>query len=72
MFVCHCVVVTDREIDAAVDCGARDECAIAQFCGAGSVCGACLPSVRALLRRRGLEVDDRLTVDDIRLALSPR
>lgn len=69
MFVCRCVVVTDREIDAAVDCGARDECAIARFCGAGSVCGGCLPVVRSVLRRRGLCVDHRATVDEVRVAV---
>lgn len=71
MFVCHCVVVTDREIDAAIDCGARDECTVAQFCGAGSVCGGCLPQVRALLRQRGCAVDERVTSDDVRVALAP-
>lgn len=49
MLVCHCKVVTDREIVAAIDAGARDEFDVAQACGAGSECGGCVPTVQALL-----------------------
>jgi bacterioferritin-associated ferredoxin len=54
MFVCHCRVVTDRQIADAIACGARDECQIAAACGgAGSRCGGCLPEVRRLLADHG-------------------
>lgn len=49
MLVCHCKVVTDREIRAAVDAGARDEFDVAAACGAGTDCGGCIPTVQQLL-----------------------
>lgn len=69
MFVCHCAVLTDRDIVAAVECGARDECQVAEACGAGKRCGNCLPVVRALLRERGIRIDRPLTAPEIRRAL---
>jgi bacterioferritin-associated ferredoxin len=49
VLVCHCKVVTDREVQAAVSAGARDEFDVADTCGAGSVCGGCVPLITALL-----------------------
>lgn len=49
MLVCHCKVVTDRQIRAAIDDGARDEFDVAAACGAGSDCGGCIPTVQRLL-----------------------
>ena len=49
MIVCHCHVVNDAAIAAAVDAGAR---ALGQVCrstGAGSDCGSCVFSVRRLV-----------------------
>lgn len=69
MYVCHCLVVSDREIRAALDCGARDECAVARFCGAGSRCGGCLPAIRTLMAERGIAADDTLDAVAIREAL---
>ncbi|MBW3576764.1 MAG: (2Fe-2S)-binding protein [Actinobacteria bacterium] len=69
MYVCHCVLVTDREIHAAVECGARDECAIARLCGAGSRCGGCLPFIRDLLAERGIDIDEPVTSREVRQAL---
>lgn len=56
MLVCHCNVVTDREIRAAIDAGARDEFDVAEACGAATECGGCLPTVRALLDCAGCPV----------------
>ena len=36
-----------------MDAGARDEFDIAEACGAGTVCGGCLPTIGALLDERG-------------------
>ncbi|MBW3563062.1 MAG: (2Fe-2S)-binding protein [Actinobacteria bacterium] len=72
MYVCHCRVVTDGEIREAIDCGARDECALAAYCGAGTGCGGCLPAVRRLLHEAGLPCDETLTAGDLRDELERR
>ena len=41
MIVCHCHGVTDREIRASVQCGARNCADVADACGASSGCGGC-------------------------------
>lgn len=53
MLVCHCEVVSDREIHDAVAAGARDEFDVARVCGAGSVCGGCVPAISAILDAGG-------------------
>lgn len=69
MIVCHCEVVSDREIRSAIACGATSECSIASACGAGMRCGGCLPAVRDLLDERGLPVDELLDAQGIRQRL---
>ncbi|HET8602204.1 MAG TPA: (2Fe-2S)-binding protein [Segeticoccus sp.] len=57
MIICHCEVVTDRDVRAALDQGA---CTLAQACqatGAGQNCGGCVFSVKALLCQHGPTVD---------------
>lgn len=49
MLVCHCNVVNDTTIRAAIAQGARDEFDVARVCGAGTDCGGCLPAVSRLL-----------------------
>jgi bacterioferritin-associated ferredoxin len=49
MIVCHCRAVRDHEVCDAIERGARDAEAIAFTCGAGSVCGGCVPTINALL-----------------------
>jgi bacterioferritin-associated ferredoxin len=49
MIVCHCRRVCDRTIRAAIQAGARTEDAVAEACGAGSVCGGCGPVVSELI-----------------------
>lgn len=56
MIVCHCRVVTDRAIRAAVEAGAQDTDAVGAHCGAGEGCGACLPSVEQLLADAALAI----------------
>ena len=41
MIVCHCHGVTDREIRACVQNGARSCADVADLCGASSGCGGC-------------------------------
>lgn len=52
MIVCHCKRVTDRDIHAAVDAGARTEADIARACGAGTCCGGCRSSISEVLETR--------------------
>lgn len=49
MVVCHCNVVSDHEIRAAVAAGALDADGLAMHCNAGTRCGGCLPVVEAIL-----------------------
>ena len=49
MVVCHCRLVTDRAVCAAIREGARDVGALAECSGAGTVCGGCWPALERLL-----------------------
>lgn len=49
MVVCHCNVVSDHEIRAAVAAGALDADGLAAHCDAGTRCGGCVPVVEAIL-----------------------
>jgi bacterioferritin-associated ferredoxin len=49
VLVCHCHVVNDREIEAAVLDGACDAAAVAVCTGAGSDCGGCVSRVVELI-----------------------
>jgi bacterioferritin-associated ferredoxin len=49
MFVCHCSVVTDRDIIESVANGARCVNDVARQTGAGRVCGGCISTVRELV-----------------------
>jgi bacterioferritin-associated ferredoxin len=49
MYVCHCAVVTDRDIVESVANGARCVNDVARQTGAGRVCGGCISSVRELV-----------------------
>lgn len=69
MIVCHCRVVSDRHVRAAIDEGARDLCGVAAACGAGTGCGGCLPELRRILADRGCAADLHLTPQDVRRRL---
>ncbi|HZA00517.1 MAG TPA: (2Fe-2S)-binding protein [Acidimicrobiales bacterium] len=51
MIVCHCRVVSDRTIRSEIEAGADSVCAVARRCGAGTGngCGACRPTIAALV-----------------------
>ena len=49
MIVCHCGVVTDREIATSISEGARSLADVCRETGAGRDCGACVLSVKRLL-----------------------
>ena len=49
MFVCLCRGVTSQEVSSAVESGACTSKQVARVCGAGSDCGRCRPTVRAII-----------------------
>jgi bacterioferritin-associated ferredoxin len=59
VIVCHCRVVTDREVAAAVQQGAGSLGAVCRSTGAGQDCGGCVFSLRRLVCEHGRA--DRVT-----------
>jgi bacterioferritin-associated ferredoxin len=49
MYVCLCVGVTNRAVADAVAAGASTSKQVAEACGAGSECGRCRRTVRAVI-----------------------
>jgi bacterioferritin-associated ferredoxin len=49
MFVCLCHGVTSQEVTNAVASGACTSKEVAKICGAGSECGRCRRTVRAII-----------------------
>lgn len=72
MILCHCAVVSDREVRDAIHAGATDVCSIAAACGTSQRCGGCLPAIRDQLRGHGLPTDDGLDAAAVRAALRTR
>lgn len=56
MLVCHCRVVSDRAVRAAISAGATGVDEVASLCGAGAECGGCVPSVEDLLAEAAIAV----------------
>ncbi len=49
MIVCHCEVVTDRDVTRAINDGARTIPQICAATGAGRGCGGCVFTLKRLL-----------------------
>jgi bacterioferritin-associated ferredoxin len=49
--VCHCKVVTDRDVRAAHAAGAGSVATVGRLCGAGQSCGGCRPALAELIAR---------------------
>jgi bacterioferritin-associated ferredoxin len=49
MFACLCFAVTDEDLGAAIEAGARTEEQVGDACGAGTGCGSCLDRICARL-----------------------
>jgi bacterioferritin-associated ferredoxin len=49
MYVCHCNVVTDRDVLESVANGATCVRDVARQTGAGRVCGGCISVIRELV-----------------------
>jgi bacterioferritin-associated ferredoxin len=63
VIVCHCRVVSDRAIDAALSDGARTVSAVCRSTGAAQDCGSCIFTVKALVCQHAKEVQALLEVD---------
>ncbi len=53
MFVCHCAVVTDRDVVESIANGARCMADVARETSAGRGCGRCIPTLRMLVCQHG-------------------
>ena len=51
MLVCHCRRVSDAQIATAVSAGASDARSVVRATHAGTGCGSCLQSLRALIEQ---------------------
>lgn len=56
MYVCICNAVTDREIEAAVDAGARRVRDLRKALGVAGCCGKCAPQAKEILQARKAEL----------------
>jgi bacterioferritin-associated ferredoxin len=56
--VCHCEVVSDADVRAAIAGGAGDLDAVTERCGAAGHCGGCVPAVEDLLEEAVLATQD--------------
>lgn len=46
--ICHCMVVSEREVIACIRAGARTVDEVAAECGAGSGCGSCRGGIQVI------------------------
>jgi bacterioferritin-associated ferredoxin len=53
VIVCHCQVVNDGKVTAAIEAGARTLAGLCRSTGAGKNCGACVFSLKRLLCEHG-------------------
>jgi bacterioferritin-associated ferredoxin len=67
VIVCHCRVVNDSAVAAAVDDGASTLADVCRVTGAGTDCGVCVFSVKALLCEH--DVSRARTMDELRAAV---
>jgi len=59
MFVCLCTGVTSHTVAEAVAAGATTTKQVAKACGAGSECGRCRRTIRAIIESAGVEPKHR-------------
>jgi len=53
MYVCVCLAVTDREVEAAIEDGAKTREEVTRVCKAGGDCGACHGQIEDMLEAHG-------------------
>jgi bacterioferritin-associated ferredoxin len=52
MYVCICRAVTEREVESAIDQGAKTVQAVTGSCCAGDDCGACHVAIEDMIEKR--------------------
>jgi bacterioferritin-associated ferredoxin len=52
VIVCHCRVINDKKIDAAIDSGALHVDEVTATCGAGADCSGCHDKIREMIDAR--------------------
>jgi bacterioferritin-associated ferredoxin len=57
MVVCFCAATKERDVERALEEGARSLCQIGDRCGAGRDCGLCHETLIAMLSRRSCHED---------------
>jgi bacterioferritin-associated ferredoxin len=57
MYVCLCTGATSHEVAEAVHNGACTSRQVAQACGAGTDCGRCRRTVRAIIEAESAKLD---------------
>ena len=62
MIVCHCRVVTDRQVADVVRGGAASLSSVCRTTGAGQDCGSCVFSVKRLVCEHGASVSPMSSV----------
>jgi bacterioferritin-associated ferredoxin len=63
---CHCAVVTDRTVAAALDAGARTVAQVCRATGAGQGCGTCVFALKRLICQH--DAESEVTVQEVGVA----
>ena len=63
MIVCHCQVVSDRDIRQAVDGGARTLASVCKSTGASQDCASCVFTVKAVMCEHKKAADSLLELE---------
>jgi bacterioferritin-associated ferredoxin len=63
MIVCHCRVVSDRDISQAISDGARTVASVCKRTGASQDCASCIFTVKALVCQHQEEANSLLEVE---------
>ncbi len=67
MYVCVCRAVTEREVKAAIEHGAKTVQAVTNSCCAGDDCGACRGAIEDLIEDRwGVAAEPALRLPVVR------
>jgi bacterioferritin-associated ferredoxin len=70
VIVCHCRVVTDRQVADVVGRGARSLNAVCRSTGAGQDCGACVFSLKRLVCEHGAARTSQQVLSEVDVAAS--
>ena len=70
MIVCHCEVVSDRDVASAVREGANSVAEVCRRTGAGRNCGTCIFSVKQLVCEHGVEFAPSAALMEVERAAS--